>query len=221
MKPVIKIDDTELTQVAHTKFLGVLIDDRSLWKDHISLISSKVSRGLGAINRVKYILPAKSLLLLYHTLIYPHLSYCCVAWGSAAQTNLQHLISLQKRALRLITNSEFRAASKPLFSKLNLLTLEDICLLQTLQFMAKFKLKLLPVSCSNLLDLPNPRKLHNTRSVIHFQCNHYSNNVSKRCLRYRGPPLWASLPLLIRNTADIHSFTREVFRLLVDRYKEN
>ena len=221
IKPVIKIDGTELDQVAHTKFLGILIDDRSSWKDHISLISSKVSRGLGAINRVKYILPAKSLLLLYHTLVYPHLSYCCIAWGSAAQNNLQHLKSLQKRALRLITNSEFRAASKPLFSKLNLLTLEDICSFQTLQFMAKFKLKLLPVSCYNLLDLPNTSKLHNTRSVIQFKYSHYSNNVSKRCLRHRGPPLWDSLPLSTRNAADIHSFTRDVFSFLVDSYKEN
>ena len=94
------------------------------------------------------------------------------------------------------------------------------CSFQTLKFMAKFKLKLLPVSCYNLLDLPNPSKLHNTRSVIQFNYCHYSNNVSKRCLHHRGPPLWDSLPLLTRNAADIHSFTRDVFGFLVDSYKE-
>ena len=132
--PHILIDGILLKQVSSSKFLGVFIDTNLTWKDQISSVSNKISRGIGALNRVKSILSPKLLLLLYHTLIYPHLFYCCIIWGCAAQSHLVHVRSLQKGAVRLITNSPFRSASKPLFIKLNLFAQGDICVLQTLQF---------------------------------------------------------------------------------------
>ena len=39
------------------KFLGIHIDKHLTWKKHITIISSKISKAIFAINRLKYFLP--------------------------------------------------------------------------------------------------------------------------------------------------------------------
>ena len=216
--PTILIDGIPLDRVEHTKFLGVVVDARVTWKNHIAVVATRISRGAGALNRVKHILPLKSLLLLYHTLIYPHLLYCCVLWGCASKTNLDHLKSLQKRALRIITHSPHRTPSKPLFVKLNLLTLDDICVLQTLTFMHLFKLNLLPPSCDSLLTRSDLNKPYCTRNVSYFKCLPFRTNLSKMCLRSRGPTLWDSVPAYLTIITTAHAFARAVFNFLISKY---
>src|SRR6218665_2403733 len=78
----ILINNKPLKQLESTKFLGVIIDSHLSWKDHITLITNKISRNLGIISRIKYCLPFHVLLNLYYSLIFPYLSYCNIVWGS-------------------------------------------------------------------------------------------------------------------------------------------
>ena len=73
--------------------------------------------------------PSDVILKLYYTLIYPHLNYCILAWGSAKQTYLHPLLVLQKRVVRIVTDSHYYAHSLPLFKQLNLLRLDDMYML--------------------------------------------------------------------------------------------
>src|SRR5271165_4315852 len=81
-----------------TKFLGVLIDSKLTWKPHIASVCSKISRGIGVINKLRFKLPTNILLNLYHSLVYSHLIYCIIIWGSACTTNLNPLFVLQQRS---------------------------------------------------------------------------------------------------------------------------
>jgi hypothetical protein len=97
--------------------LGVYIDEHLTWKDHISCISKKISKSVGILHRSRFNLSSKTKLSLYYTLIYPYITYCNLAWSSTYVTNLNIMIYLQKRAVRIITNAEFRAHSAPLFTQ--------------------------------------------------------------------------------------------------------
>ena len=48
-----------------TKFLGILIDDRLKWKEHISLICSKLSKCIAIIYKAEHLLDKESLVMLY------------------------------------------------------------------------------------------------------------------------------------------------------------
>ena len=65
-----------VTQVATAKSPGVTIDDNLDWGSHIEKIIKKVSSGIGAIKRVRHLVPQATLLLIYQALIHPHLSDC-------------------------------------------------------------------------------------------------------------------------------------------------
>ena len=76
------IDGFILEQVEYTKFLGVYIDAKLNWKRHIEYIAMKISRGLGALGRVRNILPQNALLMLYNSMIYPYLTYTAILYGA-------------------------------------------------------------------------------------------------------------------------------------------
>src|SRR6218665_368353 len=51
------INETNLTQVRSTKFLGVFVDQHLDWKEHINYISAKVARNVGILTRAFRLLP--------------------------------------------------------------------------------------------------------------------------------------------------------------------
>ena len=52
---------------------------------------------------------------IYQSLMFPYLSYGLVVWGQAPQSHLNKILVLQKRALRIMHFSNFRARAVPLF----------------------------------------------------------------------------------------------------------
>ena len=92
----IKIENQEIEHTCKTKFLGVIIDQKLIWKPHMALMSGKIAaRGIGMINKIRHCLKKNALLTLYYSFIYPYLIYCNVVCGSNYGSNLKKLDSLQ------------------------------------------------------------------------------------------------------------------------------
>jgi len=119
------LDGNRLERVTSTKFLGVFLDEKLKWTQHLNHVAIKLARGLGIMGRVSRIFPLDILIMLYFFVIYPYLVYCCIVLGSANATALHKLEVLQNRAVRMITRSPFRATASPIFEQFNLLKLCD------------------------------------------------------------------------------------------------
>ncbi|KAJ8023478.1 RNA-directed DNA polymerase from mobile element jockey [Holothuria leucospilota] len=104
---ILTLNKTRVPASRHTKFLGTIIDCKLSWKEHISSICSKISRINGVLNNLKHFLPQSTLLLLYNSLILPHVNYNLLVWGNAKKDYLQSIYLLQKRAVRKICNVSF------------------------------------------------------------------------------------------------------------------
>ena len=126
------------------KYLGVLIDSTLSWKEQISNISNKLSRAIGILYKLRPFINTKIMTNIYYALIYSHLVYAIEVWGSACDTHLTKLITLQNRAIRLITyKDDFPVIpgplhpSSPLYLILELLKIKDVFILQTSKFIYK------------------------------------------------------------------------------------
>src|SRR2546425_11866718 len=82
----ISIDGININLVDEVKFLGLYLDSRLSWKQHVSSVSLTVSRNIGIISKLRRILPCTAMLTLYNTLILPHLMFCIIIWGNAGVT---------------------------------------------------------------------------------------------------------------------------------------
>ena len=122
----LSIDSNVITEVNSTKFLGVFLDNKLTWKKHIDYIVAKLSRGIGLISKARKLLNADALLTLYYSFLYPYLCYCNHVWGSTYITNLQKLVVLQKKIVRMISGSGYRDHTDPLFTNLSLIKFVDL-----------------------------------------------------------------------------------------------
>ena len=114
----LKINDKEINRVNEVCFLGVILDENLSWKAHISHIAHKVSKSIGIIYRSSFYLFKSALRMLYYALVYPYLQYCVTVWGSTYSSNLNRLVLLQKRVIRIIDKQDFGVHTSPIFKEL-------------------------------------------------------------------------------------------------------
>jgi len=141
--PVLRfyLKENNVEYVENFTFLGMTIDCQLTWKNHINMISLKISRIIGVLRKLKYIFPSHILKTIYNSLIVSHLSYGLLVWG----TKGEKIIKQQKKAIRIVNLSQTPTAhTEPLFKTMNQLKLMDIYKLKLLTFYYKLYRNQLP-----------------------------------------------------------------------------
>ena len=85
------INNTKTDMVYETKFLGVLIDNKLNWKDHIDMMKAKLSKSIGIMYKAKHLLNRTSKITLYCSLFLPYITYCCEVLGNTYKTNINDI----------------------------------------------------------------------------------------------------------------------------------
>ena len=121
--PVLTINNVEIEKVTH--FLGLVLDSQLNWKKHLDHISLKLSKIIGILHRLKFVYPETVLLMLYNTLIVPHLTYCILSWGSLLSDN-HRIHVLQKKGLRIVAGGGYLSHTEPICKQMQLLKVADM-----------------------------------------------------------------------------------------------
>ena len=87
----------------HT-YLGLLIDEKLKWYEHINSIQKSITPYIFAIRRVKHFISKKQLLQIYYAYIHSRLVYLNPIWSGNSQLKLMELEILQKRVLKYPVN---------------------------------------------------------------------------------------------------------------------
>src|SRR2546425_7825972 len=86
--PISHLDGHVVERVYVTKFLGVHIDSKLCWSDHINYLISKISSLSGILYRNKSRLPLKCKKDIYFALIYPLLTYCIEIYANVSKSTI-------------------------------------------------------------------------------------------------------------------------------------
>ena len=204
---VLKINNTVIKQVTHTKFLGVIIDNQLNWDKHLSSLRQKLYYSLSTISRIKDLVPENLLPDLYYTLFESHLSYSISCWGGISDKKLASIFKIQKKALRIIfgDSESFKAKfmtccrvrpymeqrlgpdfyqkehTKPLFNKHKILTVQNLYYYHT--FMETLR----------ILKFRSPLSLHSHFSFSNRKCLTYVQLIPPRISNdfiHRSSVIW-------------------------------
>ena len=154
------------------KHLGIIIDSHLNWK-HILNISKKISRSIGIICKLRPLLNTNMMKNIYYSLFHSHLIYAIQVWGSAGTTEINKLLVLQKRFLRIITyNDTLPLVPGPLhptdsfFYQLEILKVQDVFKLQVSKFIFDCLHLYTPANFQNWFTLNHHIHNYNTRSTF-------------------------------------------------------
>ena len=190
------IDNINIEYVNFFNFLGLTVDSRLTWENHTINISNKCLRIIGTLNRIKYCVPLYIRLMLYNTLILPHLNYCVTAW----RYQCNRIIKFQKKAIRTVMISSYNAHTESFVKHLKLLKIQDILTLQTLKIYNKFRNNRLPYFIQNWPLFQNSNiHNHNTRGA-----NRCKNRHKNRCSHvFAQKSLKLNITNIVNDTPDI------------------
>ena len=207
--PTIRMNITQVSQVTSTKSLGVIIDDRLDWHSHIEKLTKKIASGIGCLKRVRHLIPASTLHLLYQALVKPQFDYCDIVWGSCGITLRDKLQKLQIRAARVLTFSSYDADATKLLEFLSWKNLTSQQEIHRVTMVFKCLHGLAPEYLNSKFRWRNSaydlRDSENKLNVPLPRTNYYRKSFS-----YSGATLWNSLPCDIRNTESLGLFKRKI-----------
>ena len=78
--PDISVGNNTINKTSVTIFLGIHIDNKLNFVNHITEMSMKVAKSIGLLYKLNRFLPETILKTLYTSLFHPYLSYGIEAW---------------------------------------------------------------------------------------------------------------------------------------------
>ena len=215
----LKLNGIEVEQVRQFNFLGIVLNEHLQWHDHTARISNKISRNIGIINRLKHFVPLNTRITLYNTMILSYIYYGILVWGHSSD----RIKILQKRAIRIINLSSYRAHTEPLFKKLKLLKVEDIFKVQLLKFYYRYRHQALPVYLQNL-PFYQIMDIHNYPTRANDEVRHppIKHTYMKRCIRYSLSTIVNEMPNCIIDKIATHSiqgYAKYIKIYILDKYE--
>ena len=171
---------------------------------------------------------------IYYSLLYSHLVYAIQV--AACSTEVNKILVLQKRALRLIThNDHFPSVpgplhpTGPLFHKLEILKIQDIFKFQVSKFIFNCLQLNTPIIFHNWFRQSHTIHNYNTSTTFFdidnvinsnnlFIINARTTHYGLKWLKVSGPKIWNLFPNYIRSTQSVCSFNRYLKKHLIAQY---
>ena len=186
------------------KILGLTIDQKLSFHEHINNICKSAARQLNVLKRLHKYLNLEARLAIFRCYILSNFNYCPIVWHFCSLEQSQLMEKIQERALRFVYN-DFTTSYKELLIKGD----HQILYIGRLRTIALEVYKLLnghsPEYISDLIKLKNNSyDLCNSQSVVQPKCKTVTYGL--KSFSYKGAKVWNTLPCNIRNAVSVQEF---------------
>ena len=119
--PVLTFDNSPVTKTTHHKHLGLILDEKLNFKEHLKEKMSKAYKGIAALRKLQNIIPRNSLLTIYKSFIRPHLDYGVIIYDQPNNGSFCRKIkSIQYQAALAITGARHGTSVTKLYKELGI-----------------------------------------------------------------------------------------------------
>ena len=207
-KLCMEIDEKVITTVQQVKLLGVVIDSKLKFDDHVKSLCLKANRNVSALSRAAKLIDPPKCKLLYNSFVMSNFRYCPLIWMFCGKTANKEINRVHKRALRILLK-DYDAS----FEELLIRNDEKTVHVQNLQ-------KLL-IEVYKSLNHENPSFLWDlfTRKEINYNLRvkdiltlpkASTASFGTNSIAYRGSILWNSTPDVIKSSSTVTVFGKNI-----------
>lgn len=124
--PNITIAGEAIEIVKSFKILGVIFSDNLSWNEHIEYIHKKARKAVGTLSRYRTVFTSFVKLIIFHGLVQSYFQYCHLVWGTTTIQNINKLLTLQKKSLRVVANVSYFYHTDALFVRFNVVRITHL-----------------------------------------------------------------------------------------------
>ena len=192
------------------KLLGVKIDNKINFKEHLTNICNKVSAKLHALARISNFMDPQKLRMIMKAFIESQFQYCPLVWMCYSRTMSNRINKLHERALRLVYK-EPNLTFEQLLVKDRSFTIHHRNLQRLAIEMYKVYNNLSPELMHYIF--PETTNTYNLRNKNPFAGrNIHSVYHGTETISYRGPKTWLLIPEEIRASGSLKEFKAKIRR---------
>ena len=192
------------------KLLGIWIDDKLTFEEHVKTILKKGNQKLHALMRVSKYMSEEKLRILMKAFVESQFNYCPLLWMFHSNKINHRINSLHERALRVVYKDD-NLTFEQLLEKDDSFTIHERNLQKLALLMYKVKHKLCPAPIQDIFteheNAPNSR---NERDWVIPRAR--TVNYGLETIRYRGPVTWNLLPNEIKSSETLESFKTKIVK---------
>ncbi len=215
----IEMDGTKIEELEKTKFLGLIVDSNLNWNDHVKSILKKISSGLYAVKRMSTLCNIDILRQIYFAHIQSHISYGICVYGATKKSNLDEILIVQKKAIRIMLRLDLQASVKEHFKELKILTVYGLYIFDTIMYVVNHEVN----SKSSLI---HKYKTRNKNKLITY---HHRLKMFEKKTTFVGNKFFNYLPIKIKDEQhNIQKFKKVLNEFLtnlalysIDEFKEH
>ena len=198
------------------KYLGLVLDHKLKFDEHIDYIKKKVGKRIGAMYKSKNLLPLKYRKMFANSLMLPLFDYLDIIWCRATKTKLKELDILYKKTAKIALNYDMQESSVKVYHDMNWLPLDLRRQLHLSTYMYKI---INGISPSQFLD---KFSYISGGSRDGESCNLYTHkSKSHKRFLYLGAKCWNLLPHPLREAESAKTFSNLYKSKLLDSIKKD
>lgn len=180
------LDGVQLEKVAQIKYLGVIIDEKLNFKENTRYAKMKIAKKVYFLQRIRRRVDKESKLTLYKTLIVPHIDYCSTMLLMANECDYTEMQVICNKALRSILLADRYENVERMLNELDLLDVKQRIYYNTLMFVYKMRMGLLPEYLTRNLQCVGEVQPYVLRSGQQYRLPRAMTAFSQNCLFYKG-----------------------------------
>ena len=203
----IKVGQYVVQNSQNEKLLGVTIDNKLTFKDHVEGLCKKASKKLHALTRVsRYMNTAKKRVIM-KSFITSQFGYCPLVWMLHSRTLNNRINRIHERALRVVYNDNV-SSFEEMLQKDDSVTIHEKNI-QTLSIELFKVLKGLSPTIMDELFLVKKDQIYNSKFPFKSR-NVRTVAYGTETLSFLGPKIWAIIPTEIKECKSLNEFKSKI-----------
>jgi hypothetical protein len=196
----------KINEAKFYNFLGIVIDDRLNWNEHIKKIRKKICSGLFVLRRMSFLCDIPTLKMIYFAHIESHIRYGILLYGGTTTKNLNEILLLQKKAIRIIYKLKSQESCRPIFQNSKFFTVFSLYIFESVVYVK-----------SNWDSLTKLGQYHtyNTRNKNNPSSVYNKLKIADKTPKFNGLKFFDKLPRNIKMENDIVKFRKSLKMFLL------
>ena len=208
--PPLYAKDKLIEEIESHKVLDLTVDNNLSWSNHIMILCKNIAKKVYQLSKIKHFLNFQARRQFFHAYIQSNIDYASTVWDSVSANILKPLVSLHKRALKLILlKSSSLTASD--YIDLDILPLKLKLTYNKGILMKRILSGFAPPALTAKFPLNNARHSHKIMVPLP------RIDLFKSSLLYSGGFLWNNLPPSVKNQSSTEVFKNKYHKYLMGK----
>lgn len=191
------------------KYLGLILDSNLTWNAHLQHVKNKLSSLVGSLHKIVRCIPSKARLLIYNSLVKPHLLYLLEIWGNASKTSLKPVQILQNRIIKILHHYNYLTTTTTIYKETKLLNIKQLYTYCTCILI--YKILHNHIHSQIKFEMKIKTNKYATRRASHLALPNTRTNYGKNNLTFRGAQLYNKLPKAVKEATSLNIFKKKLF----------